>query len=96
MAVETIQALRNDMRHLRDKLRTERDELRVQMHLAQAELQDEWEKLEPKWLHLHERVEELGGAAEVTAEEVRAGLSLLGEELADGYKRIRAALGGEG
>ncbi|MBT8443302.1 MAG: hypothetical protein KJO13_01065, partial [Gammaproteobacteria bacterium] len=77
---------------LKEDLRQARDELRVQMHLAKADARDEWEKLEPKWDEFEERLDKLEDAAEDTAEDVGKALSSLGDEIKNGYERIRKAL----
>ncbi len=75
-----------------DVLRTQRDELNVQMHLASMELRDEWDKLEHKWAHYSDRVRELKTALEPTMEDVHCSLAMLGDELSEGYRKIKKAL----
>jgi len=75
-----------------DLLRTQRDELNVQMHLASMELRDEWDKLEHKWAHYCDRVRELKAALEPTMDDVHSSLAMLGDELSEGYKKIKKAL----
>lgn len=68
-------------------LKQKRDELRVQMHLASKEAQDEWEELE-------EKMQEFSSRAELskTSEGLGDALGKLGEELKQGYKRVRNAI----
>jgi len=75
-----------------DILRTERDELNVQMHLASMELRDEWDKLEHKWAHYSDRTRELKKSLEPTMDDVHCSLAMLGDELSEGYKKIKKAL----
>jgi len=75
-----------------DVLRTQRDELNVQMHLASMELRDEWDKLEHKWAHYSDRVRELNAALEPTMGDIHSSLAMLGDELSEGYKKIKNAL----
>ncbi|MBT8441519.1 MAG: hypothetical protein KJO76_03955 [Gammaproteobacteria bacterium] len=84
--------LEQKLASLKEDLRQARDELRVQMHLAKADARDEWEKLEPKWDEFEERLDKLEDAAEDTAEDVGKALSSLGDEIKNGYERIRKAL----
>jgi len=75
-----------------DVLRTQRDELNVQMHLASMELRDEWDKLEHKWAHYSDRVHQLKTALEPTMDDVHSSLAMLGDELNEGYQKIKKAL----
>ena len=92
MKIETIDAIRHDLNTLMAKLREERDEAKLQMHLAKAEIRDEWEKLEPKWEHFQSKVHEVGESAQEATDDVKAGLSILADELKDGYRRIKDAI----
>ena len=69
-----------------------RDELEVQLHLASADARDEWAALEKKLDHLRGRMEVVGQATEEAAENVGDALKLLGNELKQGYERIRNLL----
>jgi len=73
-------------------LRTQRDELKVQIHLASMELRDEWDKLEHKWAHYSDRTRELKKALEPTMDDVHCSLAMLGDELSEGYKKIKKIL----
>ena len=68
-------------------LKQKRDELRLKIHLASKEAQDEWEELEEKMQEFSSRAE-LGK----TSEGVGDALGKLGEELKQGYKRVRNAI----
>ena len=68
-------------------LKQKRDELRLQIHLASKEAQDEWEELEEKMQEFSSRAE-LGK----TSEGLGDALGKLGEELKQGYKRVRNAI----
>ena len=72
---------------LLEELKQRRDEARLKMHLASRELKDEWEELE-------EKLEDFKSKARLkeTGEGVSRALGELGQELADGYRRIRDAL----
>lgn len=92
MTDKTREALRADAAALAARLRTERDELRVQLHLAGAEARAEWERLEPRLAEYEARAARVGEAAGDAARDVGSALGILGEELAAGYARIRAAM----
>jgi vacuolar-type H+-ATPase subunit D/Vma8 len=68
-------------------LKQKRDELRLKIHLASREAQDEWEELE-------EKMQKFSSQAELgkTSEGVGDALGKLGEELKQGYKRVRNAI----
>lgn len=88
MSEEKQQAVNNML----SRIRQERDDLKVRMHLAKREFQDEWDVLEEKFVQFNDR---LGPARKATAESaghVWESLKLLGEELSDGYRRIRKSL----
>ncbi len=84
--------LRQEIKERFEELRQVRDELRVQMHLAAAEAKEEWDDLEKKWDHAHAHLKKVEEAAGEAAEDVGEALSILGEELKKGYKRIRDAM----
>ena len=77
----------SDFDELIDDLKQKRDELRVQMHLASKEVQDEWEELEAKMNDFAARAE-LDKTGEGLGEAFRG----LGQELKQGYERIRDAI----
>jgi hypothetical protein len=71
----------------REELQTLRDDLKVRMHLASKELQDAWEDLERRWGHFQAQAK-----LDQTASNITEATKLLGEELRDGYNRIKKAL----
>jgi len=77
----------NDIDDLLSDLRRRRDELRLKMHLASRELKDEWDELEDKMEELSKRAQ-----LEQTGEGIGRALGQLGNELKQGYGRIRNAL----
>ena len=76
-----------DIKDLWEELKQKRDELRVQIHLASKDAQDEWDELEVKMKEFSKRAE-----MEKTGESVGTALQGLGQELMQGYKRIRKAV----
>jgi hypothetical protein len=81
---------REEITRMIDELRAQRDVLRVRLHLACAEARDEWEALEKRWEHLRARAAVVGREATETAENVGAALLQVGDELKQGYERLRA------
>lgn len=73
-------------------LKRQGDQLRVQVHLGSQELKDEWEKLDDKLSQLNHRFDPLKAAIEDTGEEVWESLKLLGDEIKEGFNRIRKSL----
>lgn len=71
----------------REELQTLRDDLKVRIHLASRDLQDAWEGLEGRWRHFQAQAE-----LDKTTSNVSEAAKLLGEELKDGYNRIKKAL----
>ena len=76
-----------DLDDLWDDLKQKRDELRVQINLGSKEVQDEWEELEGKMNHFTATAE-LGK----TGEGIGDALGQLGNELKQGYDRLREAI----
>jgi chromosome segregation ATPase len=88
----TVQNIQRELSHLTENLRRERDELRLQAHLLKAELADEWHALEHRWDHFEQKAAKVSHVAADAAHEVGAAARLVGEELAQGYAKIRASL----
>ena len=73
-------------------IRHERDELKLQMHLAKKEAQDQWQQLSDRFERLNEDYEPLKGALKETSEDVWDSLKLVGDELKEGFQRVRKSL----
>lgn len=73
-------------------LKQQRDELAVKMHLAGAEAKEEWSRLDDKLNQLVHRIDPLKQAAGETGDDVWQSLKLVGEEIKQGFERIRKAL----
>lgn len=69
-----------------------RDELRLKMHLAKADARAEWEKAELKWSKIQNDLKRAGEGTAEAAGDIRDGVQALMGEVADAYKRIRAAI----
>jgi len=84
--------MRERLRDMLEKLEQERDELKVRAHLGKAEAREEWEKLEGRIAELRSRVDRAGDEAGDVMEDVGAAAKLLGEEIREGFARIRKSL----
>lgn len=73
-------------------LKQHRDEIGLKIHLAKEEAKVEWEKLDEKWNQLTVDYQPLKNAAGETTENLVASLKLVGEEILEGFKRIRKEL----
>ncbi len=89
---QALERMKKEYRDTADFLRRERDELKVRMHLASADARDQWEKLENQWGHFQSKAEHLGKATGESAHEIGEASKLVGEELKEGYRRIRNSL----
>jgi citrate lyase beta subunit len=73
-------------------LKQQRDELRVKMHLAGMETKEEYERLSDRINELNKQYEPTKDAAVETAEGVYKALKLAGEEMLNGFHKIRKSL----
>jgi cell fate (sporulation/competence/biofilm development) regulator YmcA (YheA/YmcA/DUF963 family) len=73
-------------------LKEERDELALQMHLGKQEAKSEWQRLVKKLEELEHRSQPLKSAVVETSEDVWDALKLVGDEIKDGFHRIRKSL----
>ena len=84
--------LKQDYQDLLQRLKTERDEIHVRMHLAGNEVRDEWQELEKRWDQLQLKGERVKEAAGDSADDVAVAIRQLGDELKQGYQRIKRSL----
>jgi vacuolar-type H+-ATPase subunit D/Vma8 len=68
-------------------LKQKRDELEVQTRLGSMEAKQQWEELEKQWKDFAAKAE-----VEKTTEGVSDALNRLGNELKNGYERLKKAL----
>ncbi len=73
-------------------IRQLRDEVRLQLHLANAEIQEEWQRVEVKWNRLEGEFERLKDRAARPTRAIGHGFDTLAHEVAEGYRRVGAAL----
>jgi uncharacterized protein YrzB (UPF0473 family) len=75
-------------------IKQDRDEMRVQIHLAGQEVKDEWNRLSDRLNQLNDQWLPLEKAVGETAKGVVEGLRLTGEEVLEGFRKIRKSLPG--
>ncbi len=75
-----------------DKLKEQRDELNLKMHLANMEIRDEWDELENKWEQFVIKSAQVRSEVGPSVDDIKAALSILGEEIGKGYRKIKDTL----
>jgi len=83
---------KSNLEELISVLKQQRDELRLKMHLANMETKQEYDRLSDRINDLTAQYEPTKHAAAESAEQVFAALKLAGEELLNGFHRIRKTL----
>jgi hypothetical protein len=83
---------KSSLEELISTLKQQRDELRVKMHLASAEAKQEYERLSDRINELMAQYEPTKDAATESAGKVFSALKLAGEEMLNGFNRIRKTL----
>lgn len=78
-----------DLETARQKLAQMRDELKLEIHLARSDVRDEWKGLERKWNYFEGKVRQAQRESEKTSEEIWEDVKRLGEDLREGYGRVR-------
>jgi hypothetical protein len=73
-------------------LKHERDELRLQTHLAGQDLKGELQKLDDRLNELERRYQPLESAVEETSAEVWDSLKNVGNDIREGFARIRDSI----
>ena len=71
------------------QLETERDELKLKLGLAKLEARDEWQELEGKMDALRGRLKVVGAEAKEAGGDVAAAADVLAEEIRAGFSKIR-------
>jgi hypothetical protein len=79
----------DEINKLNETLKTECDELKLKIHFGKMEAQEEWGNVEKQWRHFQAKANELGSASKESAQEVRAAVKLLGEEVVHAFSRIQ-------
>ncbi|WDQ14854.1 hypothetical protein [Rhodopirellula sp. P2] len=70
-------------------LKEERDELALQIHLGKEEAKSELARLDKKLEELNQQYQPLKNAVDETSDDVWAAFQLVGEEIKNGFYRIR-------
>ena len=83
---------RNRTSEMISALKQQRDEIAVRMHLAGMEVKQEWEQLDEKLSQLTHRFNPLKDAVGETADDVWESFKLVGDEIKEGFARIRKSL----
>ncbi len=76
-------------RSLLERLEQERDELKVKIGLAKLEAREEWQELQGKLDKLRGRLKVIREEADDAGDDVGDALELLGDEIKQGFARIR-------
>lgn len=85
-------SVKDTVKNTLDTLREQRDELHVRIHLANMEVRDEWADLERKWEEFSAKCNHVQKEVEPVVGDIHSAVSLLGSELAEGYRKIKKAL----
>lgn len=82
-------SIQEELKRLSEKIKQYRDEARVQIHLAKEDVKDEWDDLEADWARFRQKLDDIIHNAEDASQEARQTLNRLGEDLKNGYERLR-------
>lgn len=82
----------NKLESLMKQLETERDELKLQLSLAKLEAREDWEEMEKKMEAMRGRMKVVGDEAKEATGDVGTAVSALGDEIKEGFARIRKLL----
>lgn len=74
------------------ELQTERGNINVQLHLLNMDAKEEWNELEKKYEKFKTKASTITDVTADSAGEVAEAIKLVGEELREGYKRIRDSI----
>ncbi len=84
--------IQDDLRQLTETLKQQRDEIALKVHLASMEAKDEWENAEKNWDKLSAKASEIYDETVETTEDMVDAAKVIGDELADAYRRIKERL----
>jgi len=84
--------LQDELKRLSETIRQRRDEAKVKLHLAREDVKDEWDDLEVHWERFRQKLDGILHDAEGVSDETKTTARKLGDELKDGYERIRKRL----
>lgn len=84
--------LKDELNNLSETIRQRRDEARVRLHLAREDVKDEWDDMEVHWERFRQKLDDIWEDAGEVSDETRTTARKMGDELKDGYERIRKRL----
>ena len=87
-----IEQMKDKSEKMLKELKMERDDLKVQIHLLSMDAKEEWNDLENKYEKFKAKASLVADVTGDSAEEVVEDLILVGDELREGYKRIRRSM----
>ena len=87
-----IEQMKDKSEKMLKELKMERDDLKVQIHLLSMDAKEEWNDLENKYEKFKAKASLVADVTGDSAEEVVEALKLVGDELREGYKRIRRSM----
>lgn len=82
----------DELKQLSEKVKQYRDEARVKLHLARQDVKDEWDDLEKDMDRFRGKLDGLWHDAGDASKEARETAHKLGEDLKEGYQKIRNKL----
>ena len=83
---------RSALDELIQSMKQERDELKLKIHLAEMDAKDEYDRLSRKFEELTSQYEPVSDAVKESADNLVAALMLAGEEIKNGFHRVRKAI----
>jgi hypothetical protein len=87
-----IEQMKDRSEKMLKELKMERDDLKVQLHLLSMDAKEEWNELENKYEKFKVKAAEVTDVAGDSAGDVVEALKLVGDELREGYDRIRRSM----
>ena len=87
-----IEQMKDRSEKMLKELKMERDDLKVQLHLLSMDVTEEWNELESKYEKFKAKSSEVADVAGDSAGDVLEALKLVGDELREGYNRIRRSM----
>jgi hypothetical protein len=87
-----IEQMKDRSEKMLKELKMERDDLKVKLHLLSMDAKEEWNELENKYEKFKAKASEVADVAEDSAGDVVEALKLVGDELREGYNRIRRSM----
>ncbi|MBL4607636.1 MAG: hypothetical protein JKY01_07400 [Pseudomonadales bacterium] len=90
--MKDVSEIKATIEKLTEDLKRERDEIHLKLHLGKEDLETEWAELEKKFHLLETKAKSVQGAATEASKDIFSAAKLLGDELKNGYKKVRNKL----